>query len=189
MLLACRLRNSMKQPSENSGSTEGWDGTMAEQFILLNSTPKMVKKFIGAVKCTITNLQHANVPWSPASRAEYDKMMGLNGAQPILNRAGLPPHFYIEIGATIVVAQNDSTDLVRSLSRGPKGAGDGDGRAETVLKALDAGSRQDWWAGYCFKALNNELQKGNVSISLFHFNGHEVDQADRDTVNGYPKVQ
>ena len=77
---------------------------MAEQFILLGATTKLVKNFVSAVKCTITDLQHANIGWTPASRIEYDKMMGLNGAQAIVNRAGLPPHFYIEIPVNTDVA-------------------------------------------------------------------------------------
>ena len=149
---------------------------MAEQFILPNATTKVVRNFVKTVKCTITPLAHANIGWNANSRALYNGMMGINGAAPIINRNGLPPHFYIEIPSNTLVPNNGDTDLVRVLSRG---------RIQAVFKALDAASQGDWDQGRYFDALNKELKKGNVSISIYHFDGTEVSQADRDKVDGF----
>lgn len=155
---------------------------MAEQFVLPNARSKEVRNFLKAVsKCTITGLAHGNIGWNPASRAKYNGMMGLNGAAPIVNRDGLPPHFYIEIPSNTTVADpatNSDTDLVRSLSRG---------RVPGVLKALDANSVASWNQGHVLLALRNELTKGNVSISIYHLDGVEVGAADRDKVDKFPK--
>jgi hypothetical protein len=155
---------------------------MAEQFILPKARSKEVRNFLKAVsKCTVTALAHANVGWSPASRAQYDGMMGLNEAPAIVGRAGLPPHFYIEIPANTTVddpASNGDTDLIRSLSRG---------KVADVLKALDANSLNEWTQGHVLAALRSELAKGNVSISIYHLDGTEVGTTERDKVNAFPK--
>ena len=155
---------------------------MAEQFILANARAKEVRDFLSAVsKCTITGLAHANVGWTADSRGKYRTLMGLPGGGPLVDRAGLPPHFYIEIPANTTVddpAMNAKTDLIRSLSRG---------QVPTVLKALDANSVASWNQGHVLAALRNELTKGNVSIGIYQLDGQEVTQAIRDAVDAYPK--
>ncbi len=155
---------------------------MAEQFILTQARSKEVRNFLKAVsKCSITPLAHANVGWNAASRAQYDGMMGLNGAAIIVGRNGLPPHFYIEIPSNTDVsdpATNSNTDLIRSLSRG---------RSPGVLKALDVNSQPEWAQGHVLAALKSELVKGNVSISIYHLDGQEVGTAERDKVDAFPK--
>lgn len=151
---------------------------MSEQFIAPNATSKLVKNFVKTVKCTITDLAHAHVGWTVASRAQYNAMMGIGVGGAVVGRASLPPHFYIEIPVHTVVPNTADTDLVRSLSRG---------KVPTVLKALDKASQPLWDEGRYFDALNSELQKGNVSICIYHLDGTEVGQAERNTVNGFPK--
>jgi hypothetical protein len=153
---------------------------MAEQFILPLARSKEVRKFLKAVSaCTVTGLAHAAVGWTADSRLKYNGMMGLSGAAAILDRAGLPPHFYIEIPVNTTVpdpATNSDTDLIRSLSRG---------KVPAVLKALDAGSTGPWNEGRVLAALRNELAKGNVSISIYHLDGVEVGATERDKVNAF----
>lgn len=152
---------------------------MAEQFILPNATSKLLKNFLKTVKCTVTSLAHANVGWNNNSRAAYNGMMGLQGAQVPNNRNLLPPHFYIEIPAkTKVPTLSGETDLVRALSRG---------NAPTLLKALDKGSQKLWDEGRFFEALNAELQKGNVSICIYHLDGVEVGTTEQTKVDNFPK--
>lgn len=151
---------------------------MAEQFLLPDAKSKAIKAFLKTVKCTITDLAHAHVGWNATSRAAYNGMMGLPGGAAAAVRTNLPPHFYIEIPVNTYVAAQDGTDLVRSLSRG---------RVPTLLKALDKTSQEQWNEGRIFEALNTELKKGNVSICIYHLDGTEVGQTERDTVNGYPK--
>ena len=154
---------------------------MAEQFIFPNATSKLVKNFLKTVSgCTITDLAHANIGWNAGSRAAYNGMMGLVDAAPIVNRNGLPPHFYIEIASGTFVSNTGDTDLVRVLSRGV---------VPNVLKALDSTTSQPKWnEGRYFEALNLELKKGNVSICIYHLDGTEVTQNERDKVNRFPKA-
>jgi hypothetical protein len=153
---------------------------MAEQFILPKAKSVEVRNFVKAVKCTITSLQHSGIGWNPASRAAYQGMMGLENSPAPANRAGLPPHFYIEIPVKSVVPNNGNTDLVRRLSRGSSDAAG-------LLKALDAASQKYWTGGQYFDALNSELQKGNVSISIFHLDDREVTAAELKIVDGFPQ--
>ena len=156
--------------------------TMAEQFILANATSKMLKPFLKALTCDVTDLAHANVGWTIASRAAYNGLMGLNGAAPIVNRGGLPPHFYIEIPAGL-----DDTALYKGLS-----AGDGDlvrglsrGVVPTVLKALSQDGATAWAQGRKPEAVRAEAAKGNVSISIYHLDGVEVGQTEQTKVDGF----
>jgi hypothetical protein len=151
---------------------------MAEQFILPKATSRLLRDFMKTVPCTVTALAHDHVGWNQGSRAAYDGMMGLNQAARPVGRGSLPPHFYIEIPVKTFVPNTGDTDLVRSLSRGI---------VPEVLKALDAKSAASWATGRVFEALNDELQKGNVSISIYHLDGTEVGATERDTVNGFPK--
>ena len=151
---------------------------MAEQFLLPNATSKVVKSFLKAVKCTITDLAHAHVGWDATSRAAYNGMMGLPGGAGVVTRTNLPPHFYIEIPVNTAVSSTSDTDLVRVLSRG---------RVPTLLKSLDKGSQSLWDEGRNFEALNSELKKGNVSICIYHLDGTEVGQTERDKVDKFPK--
>ena len=150
---------------------------MAEQFILPNATSKVIKRFLQAVKCTVTTLAHANVGWNATSRGAYSAMMGTGGTA-LVGRTSLPPHFYLEIPAQTVVPSNSETDVVRMLSRGA---------VPTVLKSLDKASEVFWNEGRNYEALNSELKKGNVSICIYHLDGVEVTQTERDKVNGFPK--
>lgn len=152
---------------------------MAEQFLLPQATSKVVKNFVKTVKCTITDLAHADVGWKPESRLQYEGMMGLNGQPAIVGRTSLPPHFYIEIPAKTIVPNNGDTDLVRQLSRG---------KVPAVLKALDKLTSAVAWAeGRNFEALNMELAKGNVSICIYHLDGVEVTTVERAKVEAFPK--
>jgi hypothetical protein len=152
---------------------------MAEQFILPDAKSSVIKVFVKNVKCTITDLAHANVGWTAASRGQYDGLMGLNGQPAIVGRNGLPPHFYIEIPVNNNPSLTDlgglyagSGDLIRGLSRGVVPA---------VLKALTDGDN-DWKAGRKPEAVIKEMKRGNVSISIYHLDGEEVGQTHRDKV-------
>lgn len=155
---------------------------MAEQFILPMARSKEVRNFLKAVSgCTITTLAHAAIGWTAASRLKYNGMMGLSGAAAIVDRNGLPPHFYIEIPANAAIddpATNSNTDLIRSLSRS---------KVPTVLKALDKESEKSWNQGHVLAALKNELAKGNVSISIYHLDGVEVGATEQAKVDAFPK--
>ena len=146
---------------------------MAEQFIIKNATSRLVREFVKAVPCTITDVFHTNIGWTAGSRAAYNGMMGLPGGAALVGRGPLPPHFYIELAANTYVPNFGDTDLVRNLSRGV---------LPVVLKALDGASQALWAEGRYFDALNSELTKGNVSLSLFHLDGQEVTQQLRDAV-------
>jgi hypothetical protein len=152
---------------------------MAEQFLLPNATSKSVQQFMKNVKCTITDLAHEVVGWNDNSRAAYNGMMGLNGDAAILNRGGLPPHFYIEIPAQASTdgIYADQGDFVRNLSRGV---------VPTALKALTDGA-DAWSQGRKPEALIAEVKRGNVSICIYHLDGAEVGSSERDKVNGFPK--
>lgn len=152
---------------------------MAEQFILPNATSKLLKNFLKTVKCSVTSLAHADVGWNSNSRKAYNGLMGLQSEKPPQNRTGLPPHFYIEIPAkTKIPTLSAETDLVRALSRG---------KAPSLLKALDKASQKLWDEGRNFEALNAELQKGNVSVCIYHLDGVEVGNTEQAKVDGFPK--
>jgi hypothetical protein len=152
---------------------------MAEQFILPNAKSKEIRPFLKNVKCTITELAHEAVGWNAASRGQYEGMMGLNGKAAIVGRAGLPPHFYIEIPTGIDTSglYSGNADLVRGLSRGV---------VPVVLKALTDGN-DSWNQGRKMEALIAELKRGNVSISIYHLDGEEVGRGHRDKVNGFER--
>lgn len=157
---------------------------MAEQFILPSATSGIVKKFLKSVKsCTITDLAHGNIGWNQNSRNQYDGMMGLNNQPAIVGRAGLPPHFYIEIPANTEVDRlTGAWEVVSRLSRGVS-------TLVGIFKALDQTSQGLWSQGAKHEALISELKKGNVSISIYHLDGVEVTQTERDQVNNFPKKQ
>ncbi|MCX7372526.1 MAG: hypothetical protein NTW56_08870 [Alphaproteobacteria bacterium] len=148
---------------------------MAEQFIFPNATLKLLRNFKKSVAFDVTTLAHAAIGWTGASRTAYNGMMGLNNAAAIVGRGALPPHFYLEIASSTYVPNSADTDLVRGLSRS---------RVPAVLKALDAASQEAWNMGRYFDALNLELKKGNVSISIYHLDGTEVGQVERGKVAG-----
>lgn len=178
---SCRLADSVITDAD-ANRTKNGTLIMAEQFILSNGTSKIVRNFLKATSgCTITPLAHANIGWNNNSVAQYNGMMGLNDQPAIVGRAGLPPHFYIEIQAQTTIldpATSENTDLIRYLSRG---------RVPDVLKALDRDSVDHWNQGHALKALQSELGKGNVSISLYYLDGKQVDQVTRDKVNSFPR--
>src|SRR5699024_12342243 len=97
-------------------------------------------------------------------------------ARSIVGRIGLPPHSYIESRAQPAVPSpvtTPDTALVRYLSRG---------KVTNVLKALDANSLELWRQGHAYETLKSELSKGNVSISIYHLDGNQVGQAERNKV-------
>lgn len=153
---------------------------MAEQFILVNAKTKELKSFMKTVTCTVTVVAHTHVGWTDVSRTAYNGMLGISGALAPASRAGLPPHFYLEIPTQTNVPNTADTDLVRKLSRG---------KSPTVLKALDKESASTWAEGRCFEAINAELKKGNVSISVYHVDGVEVDTALRNKIDGFNKAK
>lgn len=152
---------------------------MAEQYILPNATSKILKPLLKNMVCTITTVAHLPVGWTAASRRAYNGLMGLPGGAALVGRANLPPHFYIEIpsGANTDGLYKDSGDFARALSRGA---------VPTVLKALVAGNVQ-WTEGRKMESLIQEIAHGNVSISIYHLDGVEVGQVQRDKVHAFPR--
>jgi hypothetical protein len=160
---------------------------MAEQFILPNARSYQVEAFLKSVAgCTISDLMHTHIGWTNNSRNAYNGMMGLRNQQAIVNRNGLPPHFYIEIPANKVINRvSETIPVIDNLSRGID--------TLDILKSLDndggagnaANSRNQWAQGQKLNALNSELAKGNVSIGIYYMDGTEVTQKIRDRVAAF----
>ncbi len=113
-------------------------------------------------------LQHAGVGWTPLSRGVITQVFANNA---IPNRAGLPPHRYLEFGVENPISESRSLYLrsaawVDQLTR-PADLGFG-------ITALSPQALTEWNAGRKAQSIIAQIQHGNVSVEIYYVDGHEM---------------
>lgn len=146
---------------------------MSGQFFRINITQREINAAIaGLPGATLSAAAHLHVGWTAASRAV---LTNIEAGIPPANRAGLPPHKYLEIPSRPRFdgkLQNSTWLFSDAGSRFCEKLA----RPTNISKGLNAagGAQAEWDLGRLKNALAIELEKGNVSIEIYRVDGVEV---------------
>ena len=140
---------------------------MSGQFFRINFTQREIDAVIENMKAVLSKAAHLNIGWTVASRLV---LSNVEAGNPPADRAGLPPHKYLEIRSR---PQAESTWLF-----GDEGSifCEKLTRPANVAKGLNAlgGSQAEWNLGRLKLALVTELTRANVSLEIYRIDGVEV---------------
>lgn len=141
---------------------------MSGQFFRVSITQRELDAVMnGLPGSSMTGVAHADVGWNAASRAV---LTAVEAGNPPANRAGLPPHKYLEVPAMDRLASQwlygdegrlFCERLVRpaNISKGLNGVG---------------GAQEEWDLGRKTIALASELARCPVSIEIYKIDGLEI---------------
>ncbi|WP_394180081.1 hypothetical protein [Marinomonas posidonica] len=112
-------------------------------------------------------LQHDNIGWNGASRAQLVQAMG--GGIP--NRTGLPPHKYLDFGVgqigpkgQLYLFENyQSNGWIRRILR-----------PEMGLKTLSNNAQTQWMLDRLRESFINQIKDNGATLEIYYFNNGEI---------------
>ncbi|EGU61394.1 hypothetical protein VINI7043_14355 [Vibrio nigripulchritudo ATCC 27043] len=146
---------------------------MSGHFVLQNITDQEIEDIQNAWlqdKLTVPVLgpvQHGNIGWNGASRAQLVQAMGAG----VPNRAGLPPHKYLDFGVEQIGPKGQlylfecyqSNGWIRRIVRPDMG-----------LTALSTDAQEQWTLGRLRESFINQLTDNGATLEIYYLNNGEI---------------